>query len=208
MSDGYTLSAVERVFRRVILAIGRGRVTAGNDDGNVQKLQIQLGANEIRDDTPRLAEYGFSSYPPRESDVVAIFVGGDRSNGIIIATGNQTYRFKSLKEGECVIHDNLGQSVYLSKSGIVVNGGGLPVEVTNTPSITLDTPTVHATGNMVVDGNLNVGKNIVAQGDISDAGGTKSMSGMRQTYDGHDHPLDQVMPGSSTLTTNKPSQQQ
>ncbi|MEO6920525.1 MAG: phage baseplate assembly protein V [Collimonas sp.] len=208
MSNVQAFSAVERVLRRVMLAIGRGRVTAGNDDGNVQKLQIQLGAMEIRDDTPRLAEYGFSSYPPMESDVVAIFVGGDRSNGIIIATGNQTYRFKSLKEGECVIHDNLGQSVYLSKGGIVVNGAGLPVVVTNTPSITLDTPTVHATGNMTVDGNLNVGKNIVAQGDISDAGGAKSMSGMRQVYDGHGHPLQNVMPGGSTLTTNQPNQQQ
>jgi phage gp45-like len=40
-------AAIQRIIQRVQHVIGRGRVTTGNDAGNVQLLQVKLGADEI-----------------------------------------------------------------------------------------------------------------------------------------------------------------
>lgn len=121
--------SMERALRRIALMIGRGRITTSNDSGNVQLLQVQLGQDEIRDNTPRLAEYGFTSMPPNGSDALVVFIGGERSNGAIVATGHQASRMKNLKTGEVAIFDDQGQSVYLTRSGIIIEGAGMPIMV-------------------------------------------------------------------------------
>lgn len=211
------IAAIERLYRRVMLVVGRGRIKTGNDEGAVQKQQVRLGAFETFDDIPRIGEYGFNSMPPADTDAVLIFVGGNRLDGVIIGTGNQTFRMRSLKPGEVSISDNKGQSVYLTQQGIVVNGGGLPVLVTNAPTITLDTPLVHATGDVHVDGallvkkdvtaqqNVLVAQNIVAQGDISDQG-IKSMASMRQVFNAHGHAVAGVKAGTDGVTSKGPNQ--
>ena len=152
--------AIDRLYHRIMLVIGRGRITTLNDAGAVQLMQVKLGALETTDNLPRLAEYGFNSNPPVGSDAVLLFVGGNRTNGVVIATGNQQFRMKSLAPGEVSLSDNLGQTVYLSQAGIVVKGAGLPMKLTNTPSITLDTPSVVMTGNVTVQGNLTEQANL------------------------------------------------
>ena len=129
-------AAIERLYRRVMFAVGRGRTTAVNDAGSVQKLQVVLGALETRDNTPRLAEFGFTSNPPPSSDAVVLFVGGDRSNGVVIATGNQQYRLVGLASGDVAIYDSRGASVWLTPAGIVINGAGLPMQINNVPTMT------------------------------------------------------------------------
>jgi phage gp45-like len=39
--------------------------------------------------------------PPEESDVVLVFAGGNRRDGVIIATGNQTYRMRNSSRARC-----------------------------------------------------------------------------------------------------------
>ncbi len=182
------MDVLQRLGRRLQMLTGLGRVKLVNDAGQVQTLQLTLTPLEIRDNTPRLAEFGFTSNPPAGADVAMLCVGGDRSNGLVIATGHQLYRLKGLASGDAAIYDSRGQSVWLTDGGIVVNGAGLPLVVNDTPtvtvnaatSVTLNTPTTHCTGNLDVDGN------IVAQGDVSDHG-NKSMAGLRTVFNGHDH---------------------
>jgi phage gp45-like len=142
-------AAIQRIIQRVQHVIGRGRVTTGNDAGNVQLLQVKLGADEIRDNTPRLAEFGFTSMPPAGSDAVVVFIGGDRSNGAIIATGHQASRLKGLKPGEVAIFDDQGQSVFLTRAGIVINCAGLPMTIN---------------GNVTVNGKLTATTDVVGAG--------------------------------------------
>lgn len=205
------VAAIERLYRRVLLLVGIGRVRTVLDGGNAQLIQIQLGANDLRDNTIRLAEYGFASNPPAGSDAVVVFAGGNRQTGVIIATGNQELRMRNLLPGEAAIYDSLGQSVYLTQSGIVVNGAGLPVVVHNTPSVTLDTPLVHMTGNLQVDGMATVTGNIVsdanitAAGNVGDQGGSKTMAGMRTVFNAHDHVVANVQTGLGSITTSTPT---
>ncbi|WP_233872526.1 phage baseplate assembly protein V [Paraburkholderia adhaesiva] len=191
-------------FWSLVRSLGRGRLTRVDDSGPVQLVQMQLSQNETRDSTPRLCDYGFSSNPPAGADAVAVFLAGNRINGVVIACGHQEYRVRNLASGEVCVSDNRGQSVYLSASGIVINGGGLPLKITNTPEITADSPLMHCTGNIECDGN------IAAAGDILDNSGTnaQTMAAGRKTYDIHTHDVTQVQGGQSTIKSNPPTPQE
>ena len=185
---------IKKLWRRVQLVVGRGRITTTDDSGVVQKVQIQIGELETRDTTPRVAEYGFTSHPLPGCHGVVVFVGGDRSNGVIVATNDQQARLKNLKEGEVAIYDDQGQSVWLKRTGIEVNGAGLPIKVYNTPtvrveadtSVTLATPLVHCTQNLTVDGLLTTLNFTMLGGGVANwgagGGGTMNYNNMTVTY--------------------------
>ncbi|MDA8230142.1 MAG: phage baseplate assembly protein V [Magnetospirillum sp.] len=175
------LAAIERLFHRVLHAFGAGTLTAVNDAGGTQLVQAQLSSAETIDDLPRLSEYGFASNPPAGSDAVMVFLGGERAAGIVIATGNQTLRLRSLQSGETAIYDALGRSVLLSQAGPVIDANGAPVTVNNATTVTvaasvaviLDTPVLKVTGDIV---------------DNCDAATPRSMADMRTIFNEHPHP--------------------
>lgn len=154
---------MERLWRRVQLMSSWGRVTFSDDSRSAQLLQVKLNDSETRDDTPRIAEFGLTSRPPEGSDVLVVFLGGDRSKGVVVATAHQASRPKGLLVGETMLYDLWGKSVYLTKDGgIVVEAKGAPVTVNNATTVTinaaesveLDTPLLHVTGDIVAGGNI------------------------------------------------------
>ena len=102
--------------RRILLMVGKAIITAVKDTDNLQVLQVKLMGDEIAGDVERIQEYGFTSNPPADSEAVAVAVGGDRSNLLIIATDNSTYRLK-LEKGEAALYDMTGQYIKLQKDG-------------------------------------------------------------------------------------------
>lgn len=162
--------------------IGRGRVTTSNDAGTAQVLQLRLSGLELRDTTPRIAEFGFSSRPPVGSDAVLVFVGGDRTNGIVIATGHQASRPTGLEEGETIVYDLFGKFIRFTRSGgIVIEANGSPVTVDNATTVTINASTEIQMNTPL----LQVSGNIKAGGDITDA--KRSMAADRLIYNGHSH---------------------
>lgn len=190
----------ESVWRRVWNSLGFGSITAIDDSGPVQRAQLKLGYAEVRDRTPVMQLFGLSAFPPLPSDAVLVFIGGDRSNGVVIATNNQGSRPTGQSEGESTLYNAHGMSVYLSKSGIVVNAGNQPVTVNNATTVT-----VNASGDVIFNCPL-----LKVSGDIIDNYGTNShtMAGMRQIYDEHTHQVPNVQTGSSTVTTTIPAPQE
>jgi phage baseplate assembly protein V len=176
----------------------RAVLTAINTKPPIALIQADGVAGEQLQDNELMQHYGYTSAPPAGTQAVVIPLGGKTAHGIIIATEHTSYRMKALKTGEVAIYDNLGQSVYLTRTGIVVNGGNLPINIINTPSVTADTPQFHITGKLTVDGdiaamaNVAVTGNLIAQGDIGDHG-NKTMAAMRAAYNGHHN-------GGSTTT--------
>jgi len=193
------IESIERLYQRLLHVVGRGRITTGNDSGNVQVQQVQLGMDEIKDGIPRLAEFGFTSMPPVGADAVILFIGGDRSNAAIIATGHQQSRPKNLKSGEVMIYSQDGKSIYLSAAGgVIVEANGEPITVNNATSVTINaatkvrmvTPLLEVTGD-IID---NVGSN------------AHTVAQMRAIYDTHTHPVRNISTGSSSVTTDISSQ--
>ncbi|WP_260430436.1 phage baseplate assembly protein V [Burkholderia stagnalis] len=186
------LDQLNRLARRILLMMARGTITLVDDSQNVQTLQVRVNGLELLPDIPRFAEYGFTSNPPAGTQAIVGSKNGDRNDGIVIATSNAKYRLVGLSTGEVAIHDDKGQSVYLSASGIVVNGGGRPITLTNTPKVRAETVRLECTGDIV---------------DNCDTTG-RSMAADRVIFNGHNHQVKNVQGGTSTVTSEKPTQQE
>lgn len=121
--------------------------------------------------------YGSSAVPLDGAELVIVRVEGKRGHEVVLAIVDRRYRPTDLAEGDSCTYDNRGQRIHLTAAGIFIDGAGLPITISNTPEVILDTPLVHMTGDLSVAGNIN------AAGDISDGKG--SMSGMRSVYNNH-----------------------
>ncbi|HDR9065473.1 TPA: phage baseplate assembly protein V [Burkholderia contaminans] len=204
MENGGNIAS--RLARRILLAIGRGRVATSNDSGVVQLVQTKFNDLETIDNMPRVAEFGFTSRPPNGSDVLAVFIGGDRSNGVIVGTNHQGSRPTGLAIGETKLYSLIGQYVYLSTAGIVIEAAGLPVTVNDASSVVVNSQT---TVKVVAPTNIEFDTPLLkVTGDVLDNSGsnTHTMAQMRSIYNAHTHPVRGVQTGSSQVTSDVPSQ--
>ncbi|WP_145547750.1 phage baseplate assembly protein domain-containing protein [Yersinia massiliensis] len=189
MSESGQLS---KLYRQIKMMIGVGRVTGSNDDGTVQTVQYQTPL-EVRDNTPRLAEFGFSSGLPAGADVVIGFLGGDRSSAVIIGSNHQSFRHAGLNTGETVIYSQWGQYIKLTEAGVIIEANGQPVTVNNATEVT-----INASEKVRLNTPL-----LEVSGDIIDNAGSNSttLKTLREAYNTHNHQLKNVQGGSSTLTS-------
>jgi len=183
--------------RRVMLMVSRCVVDIVSDAFKMQRLQITVLDGETRDNVERFQEYGFTSVPFQGAEGVMVSVGGNHDHGIVIAVDDRRYRLKGLANGEAALYDDQGQKVHLTRSGIVVDGAGKPILITNTPEATLDTPLTHLTGALQVDGSVTSDSEITG---LATSAAPISMSGIRSWADGHDHNDPQ---GGVTSTSNQ-----
>ncbi|RKE35300.1 phage baseplate assembly protein V [Paraburkholderia sp. BL23I1N1] len=197
---GRAQATADRLARRVLLLIGRGRISAPvNDAGPVQLLQAQINELETIDNLRRIAEFGFTSVPPQGSDVAIVFVGGDRGSGLVIGTNHQASRPTGLNPGETMIFTQDGKQIYLTAGGgIIVKANGQPVEVNDATTVTIvasteivaDTPILKCTGDILDNCNTN----------------SRTVAGMRSVANGHTHPVPNVQLGGPGTTTQPPNQ--
>lgn len=122
--------------RRLQNLVARGTVALSNAALKMQALQVRLLADETLDQLEHFEPYGYTSRPHPGAEVLTLSVDGDRSHTVVIVAADRRYRMRELEEGEIAIQDDLGQSVHLTRDGIVVKGAGLPMVVEDTPSIT------------------------------------------------------------------------
>lgn len=174
---------LDPIRRQIGNLLARGTLVAVDAARKMQSLQVRLLAGEIKDAVEHVEAYGYTSHPLPGAEVVAGFLDGDRSHGLVLLVADRRYRLTSLEPGEMAIHDDLGQKVHLTRSGIVIDGAGLAVTITNTPKVRMETALLEVTG------------------DIEDRCDTtgKTMHGMRTTYNSHTHP-------ETGSTTNQPNQ--
>ena len=170
--------------------LARGVVSAADGGKKMRVVQVRLLADEVRDDLEHVEPYGFTSEPKddEQPEAFALFFGGDRSHGIVFCVADRRFRLKNLKPGEVALYDDLGQKIYLTRDGIVIEtpgeltatvaknatvtvGGDLSAEVAGdatlkASSVKLDTPATTLTGTLTVQGL------ITGQGGMAISGGS------------------------------------
>jgi phage baseplate assembly protein V len=153
------MSVADRLYRRVRMATMPVKITATDDSGPIHRAQVRGFPNETIDNMPVLQIYGLASHAMPGSDAMATFCSGDRSNGVIVATGNQQYRLRNLKPGEIALYDNNGTVVKLA--------GGGNVEITCTGTVTISAPTIAIAASGGGKTTINLTGDIHATGTIT-----------------------------------------
>lgn len=163
----------DKLAARVRGMISRAVVSLVNDALKMQALQVTMMADQTPDDAEHFQHYGFTSVPLPGAEGIALAVGGSTGHTVVINVDVRRYRIKNLPGGEVCVYDDLGQKVHLTRAGIIVNGAGLPVKITNTPSITHDAPDTFCTGKLTVTGLLTYQAGLAGTG----AGQTSEIAG-------------------------------
>lgn len=171
------------ISRRLRLVVSRAVIGMVNDSLKTQRLQLTLLDGEVQDGVERFAEYGFTSVPHAGAQAVMVCIGGSRSHGIVIATQDGRYRLTGMAEGEVALYDDLGHKVHLTRNGIVIDGAGQQITLTNTPKVRMES-------DLDVIGQVK---------DLCDSADGRTMAQMRTTYSGHTH-------NETGSVTNAPNQ--
>lgn len=109
-------SLVESLMAKLRLMVGRCVISASRYKDGELLADIGLVAGEKRRNVEFLQQFGFSSRPKGEVEGVALFVGGSRDNGVVIATRGEC---PSLEEGEVMVHSPFGTSITLKNDGSI-----------------------------------------------------------------------------------------
>lgn len=162
---------MEPLRQRVMLMVAKAIVKMVDDGGGLQRVQIKLLNGELRSDVARVQNYGHSARPSGDTLAVALSIGGNRDHMLVVALDDLAHRPRDLREGEATLYDDLGQRVWLTRDGIVIDGAGKPITIQNAPLLRADVPRFECTGDIVDNcDTVNV-----------------SMSGMRSVFNHHDH---------------------
>lgn len=119
---------MEPIHRRIMLLFARATVERVDDASDTQTLQVTALTDEVIDQLERCGAYGFTSNPVPGSAAIVLFSGGDRSNGVVVATDDNRYRVSGLASGEVAIYNNTGTKVVIKADGSIEISGG-PVKV-------------------------------------------------------------------------------
>lgn len=90
------------IKQRLFNILVRGVVTAINDKGGLQLVQVQLTGDEIADELERFQPYGFSGVPLKGAECLVLFLGGNRDHGIVLNVDDRSLRPTGLKAGETI----------------------------------------------------------------------------------------------------------
>lgn len=142
---------LEPIFNRMRLMIGRCVVIATKYNSHDLETDIELVAGEKRRDVEFVQQYGFSSRPKGDVSGIALFMGGSRDNGVVIAThGDGSEMSYELKPGEVLVHSPFGQKILLSADGNIEMSCESGKEI-------------RCANDLIVDGNIRSKKEVSAQ---------------------------------------------
>ena len=179
------------LLKKLQNAITRATIKLVNSATKTQSLQIGLLAGEIKGGIEHIEPYGFTSHPQVGAEGIALFFGGDRSNGVVIVTADKRYRLANLAAGEVAIYDDQGQQIVLKRSGVVIKTPKT-LDAECGGDVTVTAPNVKIVGNVAITGSMTVSGGIQSSGSIQAAGDVKAGS---TSLNSHTHTG--VQPGSS-----------
>jgi phage baseplate assembly protein V len=139
-----TLEMIEKYIgplkRRVLQSVARAVITAIADDKGLQKLQVELLADELHSNVDRVQNYGFTSAPLPGAEGVFLSVGGSREHGVIIAVDDRRYRLKPLAPGEVALYTDEGDKIHFKRGNKIEINSGAEINLIAASKVTVTAP--------------------------------------------------------------------
>ena len=164
------MGAIQSLQRQVLSLIGRAVVKSIDAASKCQTVDVELVGGQPKSGIEHFEPYGFTSRAKSGAEAVVLFPDGDRSHAVVVSISDRRYRIKGLKTGEVAFYDDQGQTVTLTRNGIVIDGGGKVITFKNAPKARFEMD-IESTGQIK---------------DLCDSSGL-TMAAMRVTYNGHKH---------------------
>ena len=111
---------IDPIKRKIYLMIGRAILTAVNNTGKTQMIQVTGLKDETISDIERMQEYGFETYPKTDSEATINFINGNRDHGLVICISDRRYRPTDLTEGDTRHYDYRGNKITCKSTGIEI----------------------------------------------------------------------------------------
>jgi phage baseplate assembly protein V len=109
-----------QIIRRLDMMVARGASSGITDGAAMQTMQADFLEGEAIDDLERFQSFGVTSVPPAGSDVLAVFIGGNRDQGVVLAINDRGSRPTGLKAGETMIYNAAEVRILLNADGELV----------------------------------------------------------------------------------------
>ncbi len=179
------MAGIAELYRRLRVLMTFARTLRVDDSGPLQLVTIEGLLGELRDDCPRIGEWGLASNPPLSAQAVVVALGADRGQLVVLGVEDRNTRRKNLPVGAVEVYSShatarirIDSAGVISIDGTAVNGttGPVTLNVTGNVAITASgTVTVTATGAATVNGSA-VTVNAAGAATVT-AGGAATVSG-------------------------------
>lgn len=136
--------------------LARGVVTLVKATSKLQSLQMTLLAGEVKSGMEHFEPYGFTSNAHPGAEGIALFVGGDRSHGVVVCVADRKFRLQGLKSGEVALYTDEGDRLHF-KRGRVIEVETLTLKVKADTAVEFDTPVIRTTGRIESAGDQVAG---------------------------------------------------
>lgn len=131
---------INELKKAVRLMVGKCIIEAASKEPDGVNADIMLLGNERHYGLRLMQHYGFASVPNADSEGVALFVGGARDNGIVIASQGDASKIPALEKGEVALFSEFGQTIVLKKDGSILATpkSGKPYKIDSNLEVTGD----------------------------------------------------------------------
>ena len=136
--------------------LARGTVVLVNAAKKLQGLQVRLTAGELKDGAEHFEPYGFTSNPLPGAEVLAAFIGGDRSHAVVLVAADRRYRIQAMASGEVAIYTDEGDYIHF-KRGRIIDIETQTLNIKATTAVNIDSPVINQTGEIVSQGDQVAG---------------------------------------------------
>ena len=109
------MSREQELSRRIAMGTTRGRMALVDDKKKLQQVQLELLADETKDNVERFQQYGFTSVPLEGAEALAVFLGGGRDHAVVVAIDDRRHRLTDLKAGDVAIYNDTGAKIVIGR---------------------------------------------------------------------------------------------
>lgn len=177
------------ILNRLANLISRVVLSRVDDSKKMQTVQLTVLDGETRESVERVQNYGFTSVPKPGAEGVAVFVGGYRDHGLVVAMDDRRYRLTGLQAGEVAVYTDQGDKVVIERGGTI--------RITASTKVVVAAPLVELAGNTDA---VALASKVLTELSALQA----TVAALVTAYNAHTHALVGVTVGPTTITSATP----